>query len=243
MDLNKTQRILDKINSLYKNIGVDDNVSAIERDLMLSYIRNLYETFLDESTANKATPSTPRVKTAAPPPVTEPVYQKEVVPPPPPRKKPVIIQVPDSIKEYAVPPPAQPAPTSPAPVAVTPPPAPIPTPEPTPEPPKPEIQAEHTELFGQNHEVKELSDRLSGTPIKNLKKAMGLNEKILTINELFGGDHKAFDAALAELNDLKDFKEAKAYMSEHLAKKYDWSSDAKIKKAQIFIKLVRRRYN
>ena len=80
-------------------------------------------------------------------------------------------------------------------------------------------------------------------PIKDLTKAMGLNEKIFTINELFGGDGKAFDTALKTLNTFNSFEQAKAYLSENFAGQYKWNSRSKKKKAINLIKLVKRRYN
>ena len=203
---------------------------------MLSYIRKLYEEFLSEDKA----PTAKRTKKKA-------VETPKVVPAPTvERPKPIVIELPDSLKEYATPvettpktkatPVVVPAPAPPKP---TPPP---PTPVATPAEPKPVVVEEEHALLFEQKEGKELSDKLSSMPIMDLKKSMGLNEKILTINELFGGDHKAFDAALTDLNALGSFEEAKVYMSEHLAAKYEWASATKKKKAQIFIKLVRRRY-
>jgi hypothetical protein len=72
---------------------------------------------------------------------------------------------------------------------------------------------------------------------------MGLNEKIFTINELFGGDGKAFDTALKTLNTFNSFDQAKAYLSENIAGQYDWNERGRKKKAINLIKLIRRRYN
>ena len=197
---------------------------------MLSYIRKLYEEFLSEDKKTMATrtkkkaPETPKV---VPAPVVE-------------RPKPIVIELPDSLKEYATPIETTPK-VKATPVVVPAPPPPAPTPVAPPESKAVVVEEEHAVLFEQK-EGKELSDKLSSMPITDLKKSMGLNEKILTINELFSGDHKAFDAALTDLNALNSFEEAKVYMSEHLAAKYEWASSEKKKKAQIFIKLVRRRY-
>ena len=52
MNLSQAKTQLEKIIALYKSMSADEkNISTIERDLMLSYIRSLYENFLD------ATPS------------------------------------------------------------------------------------------------------------------------------------------------------------------------------------------
>jgi len=88
----------------------------------------------------------------------------------------------------------------------------------------------------------ELSDKLANAPVKDLTKAMGINEKIFTIKELFGGSQEEMDNMLLALNGLSEFGEAKNILIRSVASKYDWTETAKVKKAKNFIKLVRRRY-
>lgn len=229
MNLQQAKIILEKINTLYKNISLDaENISAIERDLMLNYVRQLYESLLSEQQVKAPVYTPPPVATP------EPIVEKVEVPAAPVRKKPRIVEVPDSIKEYAKPPAPEVKKAAPAKAEVV---TPAPAPKKTAAPKK-----SHAVLF-EHEEAKELSDKLSAMPIKDLTTAMGLNEKILTINELFGGDHRAFDEAIRDLNTLKTFDAAKDYLSENLAEKYNWSDRSRKKKAQIFIKLIRRRYN
>ena len=97
------------------------------------------------------------------------------------------------------------------------------------------------ELF-EHGSAKELSEKLSNLPIKDLRKAMGLNEKIFTMNELFGGSQPDYDKAMNELNGMSNFEQAKVYLIQNIAGKYGWTKRGKKKKAQNFIKLVRRRY-
>jgi len=98
------------------------------------------------------------------------------------------------------------------------------------------------ELFKINNSG-ELSDRLSQSPVSDLTKAMGINEKILTVNELFGGNSDELNNMLIALNGLTSFDEAKNVLMRSVASKYDWASDSKVKKARQFIKLVQRKYN
>ncbi|RMF20426.1 MAG: hypothetical protein D6765_16895, partial [Bacteroidetes bacterium] len=90
--------------------------------------------------------------------------------------------------------------------------------------------------------AKELSEKLSMAPIRDLRKAMGLNEKIFTINELFGGDKELYENAILMLNELDNFEQAKAYLLENMVLKFGWTTKDKKKKARNFINLVRRRY-
>lgn len=72
---------------------------------------------------------------------------------------------------------------------------------------------------------------------------MGLNERIFTVNELFGGDQSVFDNIVATLNELRTFADAKNYLIQNVAGKYNWASKDRKSKAKNFIKLVKRRYN
>lgn len=89
----------------------------------------------------------------------------------------------------------------------------------------------------------DLSGKFASSPIADLTKAMGLNEKILTINELFNGNASEYEKTMADLNGLTDFDEAKKMLVTGAATQYEWLTDNKRKKAIHFIKLIRRRYN
>lgn len=268
MDLNRAKIIIEKINSLHKSMGADaSHIAAIEKDLMLNYIRQLYEVVLSEEPATtksaskveiiKSTPKPKPIKksTPAPKPVVREIIVPDeveeiqappvVAPPKPVRKAPRVIDVPDVLAEYKAPAPTpRPKPTPPPP---PPPPAPVAKPTPPPPAPKPtpaptySASEDMEELF-EHGSARELSEKLSNLPIRDLRKAMGLNEKIFTMNELFGGNQPAYDQAMSELNALSNFEQAKAYLIQNVANKYEWTKQSKKKKAQNFIKLVRRRY-
>lgn len=273
MDLNRAKILIEKINSLHKSMGADaTHISAIEKDLMKSYVRQLYEVVITEaSSPTKAAPkveiikSTPKPTTRkkyTPPPkpveleviVPDAVEEIEEIPVPAPpkpvRTAPRVIAVPDSLTEYKAP---APIPTP----KPTPPPAPVPTPPvakptpPVPTPPPAPRPASTTGYHAEDEEMeelfeqgaaRELSEKLSNLPIRDLKKAMGLNEKIFTMNELFGGSQPDYDATIDALNRMRNFDEAKEYLVKNIATKYGWAKSGRKKKAQNFIKLVRRRY-
>lgn len=241
MKLKQVKIILEKINRLYQSMALDeDNIDVFEKDLMLSYIKQLYDSVDDGATAKATEIKTPVRR------IVKPIEQVEKIPVP----KTVVSQprveikkeVP-VVKEVKVETPAVTyTPPKPQPVA-----APTPTPTPTSPPvvtskaPAP-VSPEFDELFEQKQETQELSDKLSAMPIPDLRKAMGLNEKILTRNELFGKDQIAFDDVIQKLNTYSSFDEAKPLLAE-TATKYNWTAKDKKKKAQIFIKLIKRRYN
>ncbi|GAB1397305.1 hypothetical protein MASR1M65_20840 [Saprospiraceae bacterium] len=78
--------------------------------------------------------------------------------------------------------------------------------------------------------------------VDDINKAMGLNEKIFTINELFGGDNASFDQAIKTLQSFATFDQAKEYIIQSIAPQYDWLSPQKFKKAKEFIKIVKRKF-
>lgn len=105
----------------------------------------------------------------------------------------------------------------------------------------PELSPELVALF----EVKagnELSDRLSMSPIRDLRKSMGVNERIFTINELFDGNQNLFDEVVNHLNSLDNFAVAADYLKRGVALANNWEAAERQKKAEHFIRLVYRRY-
>ena len=236
MDLQQAKLILNKINRLYESMELDArNIDVFEQDLMLSYVKQLYDSFSDEGAV--APPTIRRTVTRRATPVIKTRTQTVETPPSPPQTTP--------IREQAPPPPPAPV-IQELPKVVVPEPAKVVVPEPVkvaappPAPPKPKANPAHEVLFEQQ-EARELSDRLSSQPIKDLTKALGINEKILTINELFDKDNHAYNTAMTKLNTLRSFEDAKEVLSD-LAEKHNWVNPGKKKKAQIFIKTVRRRY-
>lgn len=248
MNLAKAKILLDKINRLYKSMSLDEeNVAPIENDLMRDYIKQLYETFLQEE--GRSTPVTSKRTTTPRATYTPPAeVRKKVVPTPPAR--PVVAAIP--VVQTPPPPPPPPvveeipvvrtAAPPPPPVVEAKPVIAVPTPRPVRTAPTYTVDPEHADLFDVNLDSKELSERLGQTKIRDLNNAMGLNERIFTVNELFGADNSLYRNTIKDLNNLNSFEEAKAYLSANVAEKFNWTQKSKRNKAKIFIKLVRRRY-
>ncbi len=220
MNLKEAKIMLEKINRLYESMILDSKIDPFEQELMLSYIKKLYLTFSFDGEALNLLSQKPKV--AAPPPPA---------PKPKPKAPPRVVK--ETPKAYT-PPKASPA-AEPVKEVVR--------AEPAPAPPREKKVAvsEEVALLFEDKEGKELSDKLASLPIKDLTKAMGINERILTVNELFGKDQQAFVSAMSTMNGMTSFDEAKKYLVE-CAEKYNWTSRNKKKKAQVFIKLVRRRF-
>lgn len=87
----------------------------------------------------------------------------------------------------------------------------------------------------------ELAQKLQDVPIRDLRKAIGINDRYLFINELFGGDEAMFERSVKTLNQFSILPEAEFWMQRELKLKLAWNEDAPI--VQQFIQLVRRRFS
>ena len=87
----------------------------------------------------------------------------------------------------------------------------------------------------------ELSQKLQDVPIRDLRKAIGINDRYLFINELFTGDEAMFERSVKTLNQFSILPEAGFWMQRELKLKLAWNDDAPI--VQQFIQLVRRRFS
>lgn len=234
MSLEKATILLDRINTLHKSIQTDGHLSNIEQDLMKSYIRQLYDCYLEKKEEPKKekydTKPTPSFETEVIRKSPEPVQPKDHY------KPPRIIEVKEEPRRET-PPKMEPKPrveTRPPSYPTPPIKEPIVTKAPT------TVSKEINALF-EVKKAKELSERLSESPIRDLTKAIALNDKLLFSNELFGGALVTFNEVIRSLNDMTNRKDAENYLME-LAKQHDWTSDAKVPIAKSFIKLVRRRF-
>ena len=89
--------------------------------------------------------------------------------------------------------------------------------------------------------VKEVIDHIVLEPIKDLRSAIGINDKFQFIEALFGGDEKSFEAGIKTINSFKIFPEAQFYIRRELREKNNWDEDSPIVKS--FDQLVKRRFS
>ena len=90
-------------------------------------------------------------------------------------------------------------------------------------------------------EKKEVKDHLVLEPIKDLRSAIGINDKFQFIQELFGGDEKSFEVAIKTINAFKIFPEAQFYIKRELREKNNWDEENEVVKQ--FDQLVKRRFS
>lgn len=252
MSYKKIQKQIKKISSLAESIAEDEEITSIERDLMLSYIRKLYEQVLDLDIDNPvAVKKSSKAAATEPEKVAEPVIEKVVERQPferaPVERKPFERAPRPSEEVEAVAAPVsepkverqpferaakveqivvEPARVEPAAVIKN---------------EEPKLSAEMKALFNKT-DSRELSDKLSNMPIANLSKAFSINERIFTIQELFDGNQELFQSTVAAIDNASSYEDAQRILVDGVASSKGWDSEGKIKKAEIFIKKVQRRF-
>ncbi len=116
-------------------------------------------------------------------------------------------------------------------------------------PPKTVLQKEINEIAGGNNasindKLKQskidLGDSLTEAPIRDLKKAIGINDRFLYINELFRGDENMYERSIKTINSFSILPEAEYWIQRELKTKIGWSDGNETVKQ--FIQLVRRRF-
>ena len=90
-------------------------------------------------------------------------------------------------------------------------------------------------------EVREVKDHLVLEPIKDLRSAIGINDKFQFIQELFGGDEKSFEVGIKTINAFKIFPEAQFYIKRELREKNNWNEESNVVKQ--FDQLIKRRFS
>lgn len=90
-------------------------------------------------------------------------------------------------------------------------------------------------------EKTELGHKLTGSPIKDLRKAIGINDRFTFINELFRGDEAMYERSLKTINDFNVYSEAEYWINRELTFKLGWVETQSI--VQHFYHLVRRRFS
>jgi hypothetical protein len=89
--------------------------------------------------------------------------------------------------------------------------------------------------------TREVAQKLQDVPIKDLRKAIGINDRYLYINELFNGDEAMFERSVKTLNQFSILPEAEFWMQRELRIKLGWKEDNPL--VQQFVQLVRRRFS
>lgn len=262
MDTSKAQKLLLKIQAFLEH-DPNQSLSRLEKDLLKTYLIQLYDVVSDENELPgneiKSGKSEPvriaqeyqhEVKPPVQERVVQPVYTPETIVPPAPVVQPVdtkpaeIIVEKEEVRER--------------PVYVE-----IPKVE---EPPKVSMKVEEVvkevpvprvlvkdpghsagqealeRLFAEQMNDNSATHGAAHVQISSIESALGLNDRIFTLNELFGGDRVLFDITCQKLNELHSFAEAKELLLNGAAQTFRWGDLERIKMAENFIRIVARRY-
>ena len=87
----------------------------------------------------------------------------------------------------------------------------------------------------------DLGDALTEVPIRDLRKAIAVNDRFLFINELFRGDEAMYERSIKTINGFSIYPEAEYWIQRELKVKNGWNdSDEMVKQ---FYQLVKRRFS
>ncbi len=88
---------------------------------------------------------------------------------------------------------------------------------------------------------KEIRSSVTEGPIKDLRKAIGINDQYLFINELFRGDQTMYERSIKTINSFNIFGEAELWIKRELKLKLAWNDNSET--VALFDQLVRRRFS
>lgn len=87
----------------------------------------------------------------------------------------------------------------------------------------------------------ELLEVLKETPIKDLRKAIGINDRFLFINDLFRGDESMYERSIKTINSFNIFPEAEYWINRELKVKLGWNAEDST--VLHFDQLIKRRFS
>jgi len=90
-------------------------------------------------------------------------------------------------------------------------------------------------------EIADLRSALNDTPIRDLKKAIGVNDRYVFVNQLFRGDEAMYERSIKTINGFRILPEAEYWMERELKVKLGWDENREI--TRHFYQLVKRRFS
>jgi hypothetical protein len=104
-----------------------------------------------------------------------------------------------------------------------------------------ELVNHQTELNDRlKQEKTEVVEVLKHEPIKDLRKAIGINDRFVFINDLFRGDEAMYERSIKTINSFHIFPEAEYWINRELIVKLGWNKDHEI--VGHFYHFVKRRF-
>jgi hypothetical protein len=87
----------------------------------------------------------------------------------------------------------------------------------------------------------EVGHRLNDSPVRDLKKAIGINDRFVFINELFRGDEVMYERSIKTINGFRIYPEAQYWIERELKIKLAWDDSKDT--TRHFYQLVKRRFS
>lgn len=87
----------------------------------------------------------------------------------------------------------------------------------------------------------ELMEVLKESPVKDLRKAIGINDRFIFLNELFRGDENTYERSIRTINNFNIYAEAEYWISRELKLKLGWDNTNPA--VAHFDQLVKRRFS
>lgn len=106
-----------------------------------------------------------------------------------------------------------------------------------------ELVAQHAPSLNDRHRQSksEIGDRLGEMPVKDLKQAIGINDKFQFIQELFRGDVDMYERSIKTINEFRSLQEAEYWIERELKIRQGWLDDTR--SVQHFYTLVKKRFS
>jgi hypothetical protein len=219
MHVNKSLKLLKKINTVFHTILEDSHdVSKLEQALLKSYVVQFYDAILEEDTQTSAADPNINIKND-PDPIEAQIdvastYAREDRD----AETPARPSNPPSDEKLEV-------------VANSP-------EKSSSEVPTEDLLAPLFEEVIQSQSKGHIGERL----ISDMKKSMGLNDKLMFANVLFGGNQSQLLETLEEMNQASKLVEVKDYLN-NLAKQHSWTEETKHNSVVNFLSLVVRKFD
>jgi len=90
-------------------------------------------------------------------------------------------------------------------------------------------------------EDRSVAEKLSAMPLLDLKKSIGINEKFKFVNELFDGNLQDYNNAIDALNNFTSFMDAQNHIEQAFVDKYNWQKESGVYQSLLF--LIQRKFN
>ncbi len=87
----------------------------------------------------------------------------------------------------------------------------------------------------------ELAEKLGESPVKDLRNAIGINDKFQFIQELFRGDKEMYDRSITMINSFTTQQEALFWMQRELKPRLNWQEENEVMKS--FYGIVKKRFS